>query len=171
MDWCPMTGHTAVGDRVPLNVGFHAARTRLRDLARDGTLQRACEVAYGEGVTALAELADPAAGLTRLADVCVADLTETGDRAHIALQWDGIDADGTLFTALLADLMLAPAGEQASALSLAGAYWPPPGLAGAGLGQVIVHCCVTAITGSFLDTVACELGHPAGKARRMQPDP
>jgi len=74
-------------------------------------LQRACEVAYGEGVAALAELAGPAARLTRLADVCLADLTETGDRAHIALQWDAIDADGTLFTALLADLVLAPAGD------------------------------------------------------------
>jgi len=141
-----MTGHTAVGDRVPLTVDFRAARTRLRSLAGNGMLQRACEVAYGDGVTALAEFAGPAARLTRLADVCLADLTETGDRAHIALQWDAIDADGTLFTALLADLMLAPAGEQACALSLAGAYWPPPGLAGTGLDQVIVHCCVTAIT-------------------------
>ena len=156
-----MTGHTAVGDRVALNAGFHAARARLRSLVRDGMLQHACEVAYGEGVTALAELAGPAARLTRLADVCLADLTEAGDRAHIALQWDAIDADGTLFTVLLADLVLAPAGEQASALSLAGAYWPPPGLAGAGLGQVIARCCVTAITGSFLDAVACELGHLA----------
>ena len=156
-----MTGHTAVGDCVPLSVGFYAARTRLRSLARDRVLERACEVAYGEGVAALADLAGPAARLTRLADVCLADLTETGDRAHIALQWDAIDADGTLFTTLLADLMLAPAGEHASTLSLAGAYWPPPGLAGAGLDQVIVRCCVTAMTGSFLDTVACELSHPA----------
>jgi hypothetical protein len=159
-----MTGHTAVGDRVPLAIGFRAARARLRSLAGDGLLQRACEVAYGEGVAALAEFAGPAARLTRLAEVCLADLTETGDRAHIALQWDAIDADGTLFTVLLADLMLAPAGELASALSLAGAYWPPPGLAGAGLDQVIVRCCATAITGSFLDTVACELSHPAGQA-------
>jgi hypothetical protein len=29
---------------------------------------------------------------------------------------------------------------------------------------VIVRCCATAITGSFLDTVACELSHPAGQA-------
>jgi hypothetical protein len=159
-----MTSHTAVGDRVPLAIGFRTARARLRSLAGDGLLQQACEVAYGEGVAALAELAGPAARLTRLAEACLADLTETGDRAHIALQWDAIDADGTLFTALLADLMLAPAGEQACTLSLAGAYWPPPGLAGAGLDQVIVRCCATAITGSFLDTVACELGHPAGQA-------
>ena len=156
-----MTGHTAVGDRVALNVGFRAAQARLRSMVRDGMLQRACEEAYGEGVTALTELAGPAARLTRLGDMSLADLTDNADRTHIALQWDAIDADGTLFTALLADLMLVPAGEQASVLSLAGAYWPPPRLARAGLSQVTVHCCVTAITGSFLDAVAWALGHPA----------
>jgi hypothetical protein len=67
-------------------------------------------------------------------------LTETDDCAHIALQWDAIAADGKLFTALLADLMLAPAGNQITALSLAGAYWPPPELAGAELGRVIARC-------------------------------
>jgi len=156
--------HTVVGDRVALNVGFHAARTRLRTLARGGMLPRASEVAYGEGITALVELAGPAAGLTRLADVCLEDLTETDDCAHIALQWEAIGADGKLFTALLADLMLVPAGDQMTALSLAGAYWPPPGRAGAELGQAIVRCCATAVIGSFVDSVASALVHPAGTA-------
>ena len=159
-----MTDHTVVGDRVTLNVGFHVARTRLRILAKGGLLLRASEVAYGEGITALMELAGPAAGLTRLADVCLEDLTETADCMHIALQWEAIAADGKLFTALLADLMLVPAGAQITALSLAGAYWPPPGRAGTGLGQAIVRCCATTVTGSFLDSVACELSHPAGTA-------
>ena len=159
-----MTDHTVVGDRVALNVGFRAARTRLRILAKGGTLPRASEVAYGEGITALVELAGPAAGLTRLAGVCLEDLTETADCAHIALQWEAIAADGKLFTALLADLMLVPAGDQIAALSLAGAYWPPPGRAGAGLSQAIERCCATAVIGSFLDSVACEIVHPAGTA-------
>jgi hypothetical protein len=30
--------HTVVGDRVALNIGFHAARTRLRILAKGGIL-------------------------------------------------------------------------------------------------------------------------------------
>jgi hypothetical protein len=157
-------GHTVVGDRVALDTAFHAARTRLRILAEGGMLLRASEVAYGEGITALVELAGPAAGLTRLASVCLEDLTETDDCAHIALQWEAIDADGKLFTALLADLMLVPAGDQVTALSLAGAYWPPSGPAGAGLGQVIARCCATAVIGSFLDLVACGLRHPAGTA-------
>ena len=158
-----MIGHTVVGDRVELNVGFQAARSRLRILA-SGMLPRASEVAYGEGIAALVELAGPAAGLTRLADVCLEDLTETADCAHIALQWEAIGADGKLFTALLADLMLVPAGDQITVLSLAGAYWPPPGRTGAELSQAIVRRCATAVIGSFLDSVACGLAHPAGIA-------
>jgi hypothetical protein len=159
-----VTDHIAVGVRVALNTGFQAARARLKILVKRGTLPRACEVAYGEGITGLAELAGPAAGLTGLAGVCLEDLTETDDRAHIALQWEAIAADGTLFTALLADLMLIPAGDQVTVLSVAGAYWPPPGRAGTGLGQAVVRRCATAVIGSFLDSVACELVHPAGVA-------
>ena len=156
--------HTVVGDRVALDLGFHAARTRLRILAKGAMLVRASEVAYGEGITALVELAGPAAGFTRLADVCLEDLTETDCCPHIALQWDAIAADGKLFTALDADLMLAPAGAQVTDLFLTGAYQPPPGGAGAGLGQTIVRCCATAAISSFLDQVACALVHPAGTA-------
>lgn len=166
-----VTGHTAVGGRVVLTAGFRAARTRLRSLARDEMLQRAGEVAYGAGITTLTRLAGPASGLTRLADVCLADLTAEDDCVHIALQWDAIAAGGTLFTALLADLMLVPAGEQASALSLAGAYWPPPALADAEPGWVAVRRCATAVTGAFLDSVACELtgGHgPPARTRAGQ---
>jgi hypothetical protein len=159
-----VTDHTALGVRVALNTGFHAARARLKILVKGGTLTRASEAAYGEGIAGLAELADPAVGLTRLADVCLEDLTETDDRAHIALQWEAIAADGKLFTALLADLMLIPAGGQVTVLSMAGAYWPPPGRTGAELSQAIVRRCATAVIGSFLDSVACGLAHPAGIA-------
>jgi len=159
-----VTDHTAVGVRVALNIGFHAARTRLRILALDGMLPQVSEVAYGEGITGLVEVAGPAAGLTRLADVCLEDLTETDDCAHIALQWEAIAADGKLFTALLADLMLIPAGDQITALSLTGTYWPPPERAGADLDRAIVRCCATAAMGSFLDSVVCQLAHPAGTA-------
>jgi hypothetical protein len=159
-----VTDHTALGVRVALNTGFHTARARLKILVKGGTLPRASEVAYGEGTAGLAELADPAAGLTRLASVCLEDLTETDDRAHIALQWEAIAADGKLFTALLADLMLIPAGDHITVVSVTGTYWPPPGRADAGLGQAIVRRCATTVIGSFLDSVACELVHPAGVA-------
>jgi hypothetical protein len=159
-----VTDHTTVGVRVALNTGFYTARARLKILARGGMLPRASGVADGEGIAGLAELAGPAAGLTRLAGVCLEDLTGTDDCAHIALQWEAIGADGKLFTAQLADLMLIPAGDQVTALSLTGTYWPPPGRAGTGLGQAIVRRCDTAVIGSFLDSVTCELFHPADMA-------
>ncbi len=159
-----MTDHTVVADRVALNVGFAAIRARLRILAQGGMLLRASELAYGAGITALVQLAGPAAGLTRLADVCLEDLRETDDCAHTTLRWQAIAADGKLFTALHADLMLAPAGDQVTALSLAGAYWPPPEAGGVRLGQAIVRCCATAMIASFLDSVACELVHRPGTA-------
>ncbi len=162
-----VTSHTAVGDRVVLNVGFHAARTRLRSLVRGDMLQRACEVAYGEGITALARLAGPASGPTRLADVCLADLTDNDDCVHVALQWNAIAASGRLFTALLAEMKLVPAGEQTSVLFLAGAYWPPPVLANAEQGSVAVRSCATAVARTLLNSVACELCQQSARPCRL----
>jgi len=158
-----VTNCAVVGVRVPLHVGFHAAQTRLRILVRGGSLSRASELAYGQGITGLVKIAGPPAGLTRLGDVSLDDLTEREGCAHIAVQWDAIAADGTLFTALLADLLLIPAGEQATTLSLTGTCWPPPA---AGPGREVMRSWATAVAGGFLDSVASELAHPAGTARR-----
>jgi hypothetical protein len=159
-----VTDHIAVGDRVLLDAAFRAARARLEILVRDGMLPWACEVAYGEGITGLVKLAGPAAGLTRLAGVRLDDLSETDSCAHIPLRWEAIAADGKLFTALDADLMLVPAGDQIAALALAGAYRPQPGRAGAGLDRAIVRHCATAAIRSFLAQVADALIYPAGPA-------
>src|SRR5262249_15373093 len=82
----------------------------------------------------------------------------------VSLRWEAIAADGTLFTALEADLMLFPAGDQNTTLALAGGYRPQPGPAGAGLDQVIVRRCATVAIRSFVAQVAGVLGHPAGTA-------
>jgi hypothetical protein len=154
-----------VGDRVLFDAGFRAASTRLEILARDGMLLRASEVAYGEGIAILVKAAGPAAGLTRLAEARLEDQPGTDDCAHIVLQWEAIAADGKLFTALDADLMLVPAGDQITALALAGAYQPQPGQAGAGLDRAIVRECARAAIRTFLAQVACALAHPAGRGR------
>jgi hypothetical protein len=160
-----MSNHIVVGDRVLLDASFRAARIRLEMLAEDGTLPWASEVAYGEGITGLVKAAGPTAGLTRLARAHLDNLAETHDCAHIPLRWEAIAADGTLFTALDADLMLVPAGDQTSALALTGAYRPQPGRPGAGLDQTTVRDCATAAIRSFLTRVACALAYPAGPAR------
>ena len=159
-----MTDHIVVGDRVLLNASFHAARARLGMLARDGMLLWASEAAYGDGITGLVKAAGLPAGLTRLAGAWLEDLAETRNCAHIALQWEAIAADGKLFTALDADLMLVPAGDQLSALALAGACRPQPGQVGAGLDRAMVRECATAAICSFLARVASALVHPAGTA-------
>ena len=154
-----------VGDRVLFDTSFRAARTRLEILARDGILLRASEVAYGEGTGILVKAAGPAAGLTRLAEAHLEDQADTADCAHIVLQWEAIAADGRLFTALDADLMLVPAGDQITALALAGAFRPQPGQVGAGLDRNVVRECAAAAIRSFLAQVACALAHPAGRGR------
>lgn len=159
-----------VSDRVLLGVGFGSARARLGMLARDGVLQQAAEAAYGEAMTGMAE-AGPQAGMARLAGVCAEGLAGTGDCARIALRWEAIAADGKLFAALAADLMLTPAGEQITVLALAGAYRPPPGPASAGLDRAIVHRCAAAAIRSFLARTACALVHPAGAAVSAGPNP
>ena len=166
-----MTDHIVVGDRVLLDASFRTARDRLEILARDGMLPWACEVAYGEGITALVQVAGPAAGLTRLAGARLDDLAGTGNCAHIALRWEAIAADGRLFTALDADLMLVPAGDKHTALALAGAYRPQPGRAGAGLDRAIVRSCAAAAIRSFLARLAGALVHPAGPAGRADHRP
>ncbi len=166
-----MKDHIVVGDRVLLDASFSAARARLEILASDGMLLWASEVAYGEGITGLVKAAGPAAGLTRLAGVRLDDLAKTHDCAHIALHWEAIAADGKLFTALDADLMLAPAEDQITALALAGAYRPQPGPGGAGLDQAIVRECATAAIRSFLARVGCALAHPASTAGPAEHSP
>jgi hypothetical protein len=159
-----VTDHVVVVDRVLLNASFHAARARLENLARDGMLLWPAEVAYGAGTSGLVKLAGPAAGMTRLAGVRLYDLAQTYNCVHIPFQWEVIAADGKLFTALDADLMLVPSGNQTAALALSGAYWPQPGRAGAELDRAIVRRCATAAIRSFLAQVACALVHPAGTA-------
>jgi len=131
--------HVFAGHRVVLDVSFGTGRARLGILARDGVLLRACHAAYSDGIAGLARAAGPAAGLSRLAAVRLADLAGTDHCTRIALRWEALAADGTVFPALEADLMLTPAGEQVTLLAVAGTYRWQPGWAGAGLDQAIVR--------------------------------
>ena len=74
----------------------------------------------------------PGGGLTRLAEARLDALAGTDDCAHITLQWEAIAADGKeAFTARNGDPTLVPAGDQITALALAGAYRPQSGRVGA----------------------------------------
>jgi len=58
-----------------------------------------------------------------------------------------------------------PAGDQITALALAGAFGLQPGPGGAGLDRTVVRECATAAIRRFLAQVACALAHPAGRGR------
>ena len=162
-----MDGSTFVGDHLLLDVSFDAARVRLGRLAGDGVLLGASEGAYGEGITGLAE-AGPGAGMSRLAGVRPGDFTETPERARLWLRWDAIGPGGAVFPALDADLTLSPAGENTTALTLAGVY-RLPGQAGAGLDPAIVRCFAAVTVRSFIARLGCALAHPAGTALPVLP--
>jgi len=157
--------HVFAGHRVVLDVSFGTGRARLGILARDGVLLRACQAAYSEGIAGLAQAAGPTAVLSRLAAVRLADLADTDHCARLALRWEALAADGKVFSALEADLMLTPAGEQITLLAVAGTYRLQPGRADAGLDQAMVHRCAVTTIRSFMARIACALVHPAGGNR------
>jgi len=158
-----MSGNVFVGDHILMDVRLDSARRQLERLAGDGVLLSASEHAYGAGITGLVEAAGPAAGISRLVGVQPGDLTETEGCARMWLRWEAIGSDGTLFPALDADLTLSPAGENTTALTLAGVYRLPEH-AGAGLDPGIVRCFADVTIDSFIARLACALMHPAGSA-------
>jgi hypothetical protein len=162
-----------VGDEVLLDVSFPAARDRLASLIRGGLLGSASARAYGEGITGLARPGRPgsARGLPRLVQVHAKELTASGDPSRVALRWEAEGPGGRLFPALDADITLAPAGERAATLTLAGVYRPPPGIAGPGLDQAVVFRCATAMIQAFLDHVIKAIavaGDPATEAAGLE---
>jgi len=159
-----LTGGVFVGDEVLLDVSFVAARARLANLTRGGSLLSVSEGAYGEGIAGLARVGPlgSAPGISRLVEVHARDLAETSDSARLALRWAATGPGGRLFPALDADLTLRSAGEQATVLALIGAYRPPLGGLGAGLDRAILHRVATATIRAFLGRVADAIVRPAG---------
>jgi len=165
-----MSGSVFTSDEVLVDVGFDAARCRLRCLAGDGVLLGAAEYAYGAGITGLMQEAGPAAGRSRLAGVRPGDLRETVDCARLGLRWEAIGPDGNLYPALDANLSLTPAGETTTLLTLTGVYRLAD-LADAGLDPAILHRFAAVTIRGFIARLACALMHPAGAAlRQSAPD-
>jgi hypothetical protein len=155
-----------VGDEVRLEVSFVAAHARLANLTRGSLLTAAAQEAYDEGITGLARVGPlgSAPGLSRLVEVHVRDLAASDDSAGLALRWEATGPGGRLFPALDADLTLRPVGEQATSLTLVGAYRPPLGTLGAGLDRTILHRVAAATIRTFLSGVADAIVRPAGAA-------
>lgn len=155
-----------IGDEVVLDVSFTAAKARLGNLARGGSLVRASEDAYDEGITGLARVGPlgSAPGMSTLIEVHFLDLVSREDSALLALRWEAMGPGGRLFPALDADITLTPAGEQVTLITLAGSYRPPLGTLGAALDRAILHRVAAATIRTFISRVADAIAHPANVA-------
>ena len=152
-----------VDAEVEPKVGFTQAQARLTGLTRAGWLLSASRGAYGEGISSLAQSGPPGSvpGMFRLVRVHFRDLVARSDSANLALRWEVIGPGGQLFPALDADISLSPAGEHATAVTLAGVYRPPPGSPSNGLDQVIWRRIAIATVRAFLGRLARALAVPA----------
>ena len=81
-------------------------------------------------------------------------LVTRDEPAVLTLRWEVTGPGGRLFPALDAGITLAPAGQHAARLSLAGACRPRLPALGAGRGKPIVHRAAAATTRSFRNRAA-----------------
>jgi hypothetical protein len=159
-----------VGDEVQLEVGFAVARERLRQLAEGGGLLGTSEDAYDRGTIGLERVGVP--GLSKLVRVQVRELAWTDQSVGLAIRWEATGPGGGLFPVLDADLIMAPAGERVTILTLAGAYRPPLGTIGAALDRTILHRVASATIRTFLTQVARRIaGQPAASGAGAGPPP
>jgi hypothetical protein len=151
-----------VAGEVLLDLSFPAAAARLANLARGGSLTRASEGAYDDGLTGLVRVGPlgAVAGVSKLVEVHFLEVVTRGESAVLALRWEATGPGGRLFPALDADMSLTPAQEHSTPLSLAGAYRPPLAALGAGLDRAVFHKVADATVRSLLARVAHVLARP-----------
>ncbi len=142
-----------------LDLSFPAAAAGLANLARGGSLTRASEGAYGDGLTGLARVGPlgTAPGISRLVKVHVREVVSRGESAVLALRWEATGPGGGLFPALDADIRLTPAGEHSTRLSLTGVYRPSLAVLGARLEKAVFHQVADTTVRALLARVAAVL--------------
>ena len=150
-----------IGAGIRLDVGFNAAQARLTNLVRGGLLRRASGGAYDEWQAGLARVEPRAAalGMSELVQVRFRDRVSHGDSAVWAMRWEVTGPGGSLFPALDADIVLTPAGEDATMLAVSGAYRPPLGALGAGLDRAIMHRVAEATIRIFTNHIRTAIVH------------
>ena len=149
------------GEVLP-DLSFPAATARLAALARGGSLTRASQEAYDDGLVRAGQLGE-VPGMSKLAEVHVLEVATRGESAVLALRWEAAGPGGRLFPALDADLSLTPAGQHSTRLSLAGAYRPPLAALVAGPDRAVVHEVADVTVQSLLARVADVLTRPRSR--------
>jgi len=155
-----------VGHELLVDVSFSSAQARLTDLSQGGLLDSASEKAYGDGLDSLIRIGPlgDMPGLSKLVRVHFRELVVREDSAVLTLRWEATGAGGRLFPVLDADITLTAASEQATRLTLAGAYRPPLAGLGIRLDAAILHHVATATIKSLLSRIAGALARPGNDA-------
>jgi hypothetical protein len=157
-----------VAGEVLLDLSFPAAAARLADLARGGSLTRASQEAYDDGLTGLVRVGPlgAAAGMSKLVEVHVLEVATRGESAVLALRWEATGPGGRLFPALDADMSLTPEGQHSTRLSLAGAYRPRSLPWARGPDRAVVHEVADVTVRSLLAPRRGRSRPPPGAGRR-----
>ncbi len=145
-----------VRDEARLAVSFTAARIRLAELAKAGSLLDASRAAYGDGVTGMTKVGPPGSwpDLSKLVMIHIGDVTEADGSARLPLRWEAAGLGSGLFPVLDADIIVATDESHATMLILTGVYRPPLGKLGALLDRAIMNRVASATIRDFLDRLA-----------------
>jgi hypothetical protein len=154
-----------VGDEITLGAAYPDARSGLLRLTHGGWLSDACGDAYAEGLAGLVRVGPfgHVLGASKLVRVLLLEPVERAGSLTLSLRWEATGVMGRLFPVLDANIVLIPAGENASQLALAGAYRPPFAAVGQGLNRVLLHRAASATVRLLLRRMA-ETIAPGGAA-------
>jgi hypothetical protein len=145
-----------VGDEITLGAAYPDARLGLLRLIHGGWLSDASGDAYAEGLAGLVRVGPfgDVLGASKLVRVLLLEPVERASSMTLSLRWEATGVMGRVFPVLDANIILIPAGENASQLALAGAYRPPFAAVGQGLDRVLLHRAASATVRSLLRRMA-----------------
>jgi hypothetical protein len=145
-----------VGDEITLGAAYPDARSGLLRLTHGGWLGDASGDAYAEGLAGLVRVGPfgEVLGASKLVRVLMLEPVERAGSLTLSLRWEATGVMGRLFPVLDANIILIPAGENASQLALAGAYRPPFAAVGQRLDRVLLHRAASATVRSLLRRMA-----------------
>ena len=145
-----------VADEITLGASYPDARAGLLRLTQGGWLSDASGDAYTEGLAGLVRVG-PFGDMivaSKLVRVLLLEPVEREGSLTLSLRWEATGVMDRLFPVLDANIILIPAGENASQLALAGAYRPPFAAVGQGLDRVLLHRAASATVRSLLRRMA-----------------
>jgi hypothetical protein len=160
-------GRVFVHEETDLDLSFAAARQAVPELVRGGLLLNASRAAYGDGITGRARVGPVGSvrGLSRLVRVDLGDPIARRDSTHLPLRWEATGPGSSLFPALDADIVITPAGDRGTRLTIDGVYRAPMGTIGAGLDQAVLSRIAAATIRDFASRVAMAINALAAGTR------